>query len=40
MKVFLDGPTLASFCLFLFFFKSKFDRKTVGFSGIQNESSG
>ena len=31
---FLNGPTLASFCLFSYFSNTKFSEKTVGFSMI------
>ena len=33
--IFFNGPTLASSCLFLFFFKHNFFRKTVGFNRIR-----
>ena len=33
--LFLNGPTPASFCLFLLFTNTKFTEETVGFSGIR-----
>ena len=34
---FLNGRTMASFCLFLLFSSTKLTEKTVGFSGIQTQ---
>ena len=35
--IFLNGPTPATFCLFLFFSSTNFTEKTVCFSGIQTQ---